>query len=156
MRVVVLFLAALFGLASATAFAQGSAADNNSPSVVVGPGTPKEKKNKPITSRDVKGIVEDEAGTPIDGALVSLTDLKTKQTLTFVTKRDGRYKFDSLSLTEDYDVSAKKGAVVSVVKHLSQYDHSTPLIRNLEIEVASGAKSEAAPQAGTPSPPAKP
>jgi hypothetical protein len=89
----------------------------------------------------------DESGTPIEGALVSLTDVKTTRKLTFITKRDGKYKFDSLSLAEDYDVSAMKGAVVSPVKHLSQYDHSTPLIRNLEL--ALPAKPEAATQAGS-------
>lgn len=148
MRTTVVFLCALFGLGSASAFAQGTPVDNNNPSVVVGNDVPKEKKNRSITARDVKGIVEDETGTPIEGALVSLTDLKTNRKLTYITKRDGRYKFDSLSLTEDYDVTAKKGALVSTVKHLSQYDRSTPLIRNLEID-ASPAKSEAAPRAAS-------
>lgn len=155
MRVIVLLLGALFGLGSATAFAQGNPGDNNNPSVVVGNDVPKEKKNRPITARDVKGIVEDETGTPIEGALVSLTELKTNRKLTFITKRDGRYKFDSLSLTEDYEVSAKKGALASAAKRLSQYDRSTPLTRNLEID-ASAAKSEAPPQTASPSPPAKP
>ena len=154
MRFILLFLAALFGLGSAAAFAQ-TPVDNNNPSVVVGNDVPREKKNRPITARDVKGIVEDEAGTPIEGALVSLTEVKTNRKLTFITKRDGRYKFDSLSLTEDYDVSAKKGTVVSAVKHLSQYDRSTPLVRNLELALVSPAKSEAATQTGSSSP-AKP
>jgi hypothetical protein len=144
---VILFLGALFGLGSAIAFAQGSPVDNNNPSVVVGKDVPKEKRDKAITARDVKGVVVDESGTPIEGALVSLTDVKTTRKLTFITKRDGKYKFDSLSLAEDYDVSAMKGAVVSPVKHLSQYDHSTPLIRNLEL--ALPAKPEAATQAGS-------
>jgi hypothetical protein len=158
MRVIVLFLGALLGLASATAFAQGTPVDNNNPSVVVGPGTPKEKKDHAITVRDVKGIVVDESGSPIEGALVSLTDLKTNRKLTFITKKSGRYNFDSLSLTEDYDVSAKKGALVSAVKHLSQYDRSTPLIRNLELGVDAPAKSEATPPASSSSasPAAKP
>jgi hypothetical protein len=155
MRVIVLYLGALLSLASAVAFAQGSTndVDKNKPSVAVGPGTPKEKKDHPATVRKVSGLVIDQTGQPVDGALVSLTDLKSKEKWTFVTKANGKYNFDTLSLTVDYELNARKGAVASIVKHLSQYDRSTPLVRNLEIDLGALPKTAAA--TGTSAAPAK-
>jgi len=152
LRLIVLSCAAVLGLGSVSAFAQGDRldADANKPSVAVGPGTPKEKKDRPVTSRAVKGLVVDESGKPIEGALVNLTDLKTKEKWTYVTKADGRYNFDSLSLTVDYNVVAKKGPASSPVKHLSQYDHQTPAVRNLEIAHDASAKADGAPASSRP------
>ena len=144
-------------LACASAFAQGGPQDaaNNKPSVSVGPGQPKERKDKPTTVRHVKGVVLDETGKPVDRALVYLTDLSSKEKWTFVTKPDGKYNFDSLSLTVDYDLSAKKGAIASPVKHLSQYDRTTPMVRNLELAlsgppVAAASTGQDSPPSGSP------
>lgn len=152
LRIILLFGATVVTLGCASAaFAQGDQRDRdyNQPSVSVGPGAPKQKKDRPVTSRSVKGTVVDDTGKPIEGALVSLTDLKSKEKWTFVTKADGRYVFDSLSLTVDYDVAAKKGSAASPVKHLSQYDHSTPAVRNLEIGATNTQKAETSAAPGS-------
>ncbi len=105
-------------------------------------GGDKAKKGGPATSRAVKGVVTDEFGKPTQGALVTLTDLKSKQKWTVVTKADGKYDFDELSFVVDYEVLAKRGTSVSVVKKLSQYEHAPLLVRNLVL-FANAAAAEA-------------
>ena len=60
------------------------------------------KKGKAPTTRTVSGKVTDENGQPLEGALVTLTDTKTKAKLTFITKTEGRYNFEDLSFNIDY------------------------------------------------------
>ena len=128
----------------------GSDDPAHKPSVFL--GGEKTKKNGPITSRSVKGIILDASGQPVEGALVTITDLKSKEKWTFITKADGRYHFEELSLVVDYDVSARKGTDVSITKKLSQYDHSPVLTRDLDLAKASpeAAKSEATPSKPAP------
>lgn len=132
------FISSLF---AGSLTAQSVAADDPSHKPSVFLGGEKEKKNKAITSRSVKGIVLDTAGQPAQGALVVLNDLKSRETWTFVTKADGRYHFDELSLVLDYELSARKGTDISVVKKLSQYDHAPTATRNFELEKAPAAAS---------------
>src|SRR6476620_8150156 len=56
-----------------------------------------QKKGKAPTSRTVSGQVVDDSGTPLENALVTLTDDKTKEKRTFFTKKNGRYDFEDLS-----------------------------------------------------------
>jgi len=88
-------------------------------------------------------------GQPTEGALVILTDLKSKEKWTFVTKSNGRYHFDELSFVVDYEMLARKGTDVSITKKLSQYDHSPAVTRNFELEKAAASATAATP---TPAP----
>jgi hypothetical protein len=132
-------------------------------------GGDKAKKGGPATSRAVKGVVTDEFGKPVQGALVTLTDLKSKQKWTVDTKAEGKYNFDELSFVVDYELSAKRASSASVVKKLSQYERAPLLVRNLVLfapgtateatmapapSPSSGPASTSAP-ASTPTPPKK-
>jgi Carboxypeptidase regulatory-like domain len=143
-------------LITGSALAQSVAADDptHKPSVFLGGEKP--KKNGPVTSRTVKGIVLDTAGQPATGALVVLKDLKNLETWTFVTKADGRYHFNDLSLVVDYELTAKKGTAVGGVKKLSQYDHAPAATRNFELEKAPAAASTATPPVSSTSKDQKP
>ncbi len=134
MRCKLLTTSLTFALVAGWAHAQSVAVDDptHKPSVFL--GGEKEKKNAPITSRSVKGVVLDIGGQPTEGALVTLSDLKNKEKWTFITKADGKYHFDELSFVVDYEVIARKGVEVSITKKLSQYDHSPAVTRNLELE----------------------
>ncbi len=100
------------------------------------------KKEKAPTSRRVTGKAVNDAGQPLEGALVTLTDSKTGQKTTVITKKDGRYSFDDLSFTVDYQVQAKYKDQVSESKKLSQYDRSANIVRILEIGPASSSANE--------------
>ena len=89
------------------------------------------KGQKKKDMRAVHGIVKDEHENPVKGALVNLKDLKTKQTLTFITKQDGRYSFDGLSREEDYELSATFHTKKTPVKKISQFDPQMDSMRIL-------------------------
>jgi hypothetical protein len=107
-----------------------------------------QKKEKAPTTRTVSGSVTDDTGQPLEGALVSLTDLKTSEKRTFFTKKDGRYQFEDLAFTQDYEVQAKWKAYTSPARKLSQYDHTAKVVRLLQVNTPEGyAASPAAPKA---------
>jgi hypothetical protein len=125
----------------------------NKPYVFLGGDKP--KKGAPATSRAVKGVVVDDAGKPVQGAMVTLVDLRSKEKWSTETKADGKYNFDELSFIVDYEVSAKRGSFASVAKKLSQYDRTPLVVRNLELAPANATNTAAATPASS-TPPAPP
>lgn len=126
----------------------------NKPYVFLGGDKP--KKGGPATSRAVKGVVIDDSGKPVQGAMVTLLDLRSKEKWTIATKADGKYNFDDLSFIVDYEVSAKHGSSVSETKKLSQYDRTPLVVRNLELAPANATNAATAtPATSTPPPPPK-
>ncbi len=105
----------------------------------------KPQKNKAPTSRTVTGKVVDDTGQPLAGALVTLTDSKTNEKNTVFTKKDGRYNFEDVSFTADYQLQARYKDLTSEPRNLSQYDHTANVVRILEIEPSDTATS---PQPG--------
>lgn len=91
----------------------------------------KSDKKKMDKYRMVHGIVKDEQDNPLSGALVNLKNMKTKQTLTFITKSDGKYMFDELNRDEDYEISASFSGKSTPVKKLSHFDPQTNSMRIL-------------------------
>lgn len=75
----------------------------------------------------------DDSGTPLAGALVTITNTKTHEKENFFTKKDGHYSFEDLSFAIDYEVQAKFKDLSSDTRKLSQYDHSPRLVRILQI-----------------------
>ncbi|MBV9156804.1 MAG: carboxypeptidase regulatory-like domain-containing protein [Acidobacteriaceae bacterium] len=135
--------------------AQAQSADPNpahDSSVFLGNHRPKESKNKTPTSRSVTGKVVDGAGQPLQGALVTLTDPKNNENLTFITKKDGRYNFDDLSFTVDYQLQARYQDTVSPATKLSQYDHSPKLVRILEVSSNAATATSAESKKEAPEP----
>ncbi len=105
----------------------------HAPSVFLGNHRPPNKKEKAPTSRAVKGKVVDAAGQPLEGALVTLTDTKSNEKMTFITKQGGQYHFDDLSFTVDYQLQAQYKDMLSESRKLSQYDHTPQMVRILDI-----------------------
>jgi Carboxypeptidase regulatory-like domain len=101
--------------------------------VILGNDRPKKDKKAP-TTRSVKGKVTDDAGKPLDHALVTLTNEVTHVSLTFSTKAGGQYYFDDLSFTTDYKLAAQYKDKKSQVRTLSQYDRAPNIVRILQID----------------------
>jgi Carboxypeptidase regulatory-like domain len=134
-------LFAMLTAAAVGASASGQATDPNpahAPSVFLGNHRPPNKKDKKPTSRSVKGKVVDISGQPLEGALVTVSDTKAEEKRTFITKKDGRYNFDDLSLTVDYQLQARYKDAVTEPRKLSQYDRTVDMVRILAIP--SGAR----------------
>ena len=121
-----------------TGLAYGQITDPNpaqTPNVFL--GGPKEKKDKKATSKSLRGTVTDDLGRPVEGALVTLVNTATKERWTFITKKDGRYNFDGLSFSVDYEVAARFKDERSEMRKLSQYDHTPNIVRILQVEPVS-------------------
>jgi hypothetical protein len=98
------------------------------------------KKEKAPTTRTVSGkVVDDVSGAPLKGAIVTLTDLSTKEKRESITKEDGRYSFDDLSFSIDYELRAKYKSAMTEPRRLSQYDHTVKSVRILTIADADAA-----------------
>src|ERR1700761_8495946 len=120
---------AFVALLSAQQITDNSVVHNN-PEI----GGPKNKKEKIPTSRTLRGTVTDDTGQPMGGAVVTLTDDSTKDKLTFITKKDGKFNFGELSFNKDYEVVARYQNQVSSSRKLSQYDHTADIVRILELQ----------------------
>ena len=83
--------------------------------------------------RNLLGAVTNEAGEFVEGAVVSLKNLKSGKERSFITKKDGVYRFDSLRMDADYEMMAKFKGVVSDTKKLSMYDSRKHAVRNFVI-----------------------
>jgi hypothetical protein len=125
----------LFVAAAQLAFSQASPAPTPNenpakPNVYMGK-LPKVDKSR---QRDLKGFVRDDRDNPVDGAIVSLKDLKTGKIVSFRTKQDGSYLFYDLDMDQDYELTAKSDNAVSpVVKRFSKYDTRKQPVLNFEL-----------------------
>lgn len=120
--------------AGAGCFAQAtqSPLPNEKPAVFDGKVNPKPDKSR---LRNLSGVVRDNNGDPISGAIVQIKNGKTGQMIDFITKQDGSYRFDELDMDIDYDLTARRdGYGDPVKKRLSKYDSRKPAILNFELQ----------------------
>lgn len=127
-------------------------ASNDRPVFLDNHRSPTKKKDKAPTTRNLSGKVVDVSGNPLEGALVTLTDTKTNGKNTFITKSDGRYRFDDLSFTIDYQLEAKYKEFAADERKLSQYDRNANVVRILEIDDSANGKTAAEAKKPAPAP----
>lgn len=85
-------------------------------------------------SRTVRGQVLDEKEKVVANAIVHLTNLSTKEHLSVVTDKEGRYQFNDVSMKADFEVYAESGNRKSRVRRLSQFDTRARVTINLTLE----------------------
>ncbi len=90
-------------------------------------------KEEDPNGRTLQGAVTNEAGGFVEGAVVSLKNLKSSNERSFITKKDGTFRFDSLLMDADYEMTAKYKGTVSETKKLSMYDSRKHAVRNIVI-----------------------
>ncbi|MCD6358059.1 MAG: carboxypeptidase regulatory-like domain-containing protein [Thermoproteales archaeon] len=93
----------------------------------------KKKEQKPEDSRSVSGIVLDPRGDPVEGAVVQLKDTKTLKVRSFITLKDGGYRFHGLSTDTDYELRATHDQLASRTRRLSVYDSRKKAVINLKL-----------------------
>src|SRR5207237_10667593 len=96
-------LSSVFVLGSGIALAQATppALPTEKPATFDGKRNPKEDKSR---LRDLSGIVKDDTGAPIEGAIVQIKDTRTGRVIEFITKQTGAYEFRDLDMTIDYEL----------------------------------------------------
>lgn len=93
------------------------------------------KKEKPVTSRTLTGQVLDKQDKPVPDAIVYLKDTKTLAIKSYVSQKDGSYRFNALSMNIDYEVYAQKENTKTQTKKLSQFDSRAEPRINLKLEM---------------------
>lgn len=101
----------------------------------------KDKKRDP-TIRSLQGIVTFPDESPAEGAIVKLKNLKTLQVRSYITQKDGKYHFQNLSTSIDYEVFADSKEFASSTRTLSIFDSRFEAIINLKLEPAKEQKDE--------------
>lgn len=75
------------------------------------------------TRRSVRGRVVNSSDTPIQSAIVYLSDTRTMTVESYITQQDGAYRFEQISPDDDYKLWAQVDGRKSKVKTLSSFDN---------------------------------
>ena len=98
------------------------------------PKKDKKDREQDENTRAVAGVVRNEAGDPIEAAVVQLKDTKSLKVRSYITKADGIYKFFGLSTNADYEIRATGPGTASEKRTLSVFDSRKEAIVNLKLE----------------------
>ena len=90
-------------------------------------------KNQPQV-RNVTGQVFSKADSPIAEAVVYLKNTKTLTIKTFITEKDGGYRFPGLSPNVDYEIYADYQGQKSPTKTISSFDTRPNVTLNLHVD----------------------
>jgi hypothetical protein len=93
-----------------------------------------QKKSKEPQEKSVSGIVTDEGGNPVPGAIVQLKNLKTLQVRSFIAKDMGEYYFQGLATDVDYELKADANGKSSGTRTLSSFDSHSEVKINLQLK----------------------
>ncbi len=94
----------------------------------------KKEKGRDPNIRNVSGVVTLPDGNPASGAVVQLKNLKTLQIRSFITHEDGKYQFQNLSTSIDYELTATYHDMVSPKRRLTIFDTRLDAVVNLKLE----------------------
>lgn len=94
----------------------------------------KKEKGRDPNIRNVTGVVTLPDGNPAAGAVVQLKNLKTLQIRSFITREDGKYQFQNLSTSIDYELTATYNDLVSPKRTLTIFDTRLDAVVNLKLE----------------------
>ena len=95
-----------------------------------------EKKGKQPQLRELAGTVMDRADGPLTSAIVYLKNSKTLVVKTYITDKDGKYRFPALAQNVDYQVYAEFQGKKSDTKTLSSFDSRTQININLKVDTS--------------------
>jgi len=84
--------------------------------------------------RNVVGQVFTKSDAPIAEAVVYLKNTKTLTIKSFITEKDGGYRFHGLSPNIDYEIYADYQGQKSPVKTISSFDTRTNVTLNIHID----------------------
>jgi Carboxypeptidase regulatory-like domain len=91
-------------------------------------------KDKEPQSKVLLGKILDAGDNPLAGAVVYLTNTRTRAVKTYIAGKDGDYRFPGLTENTDYEVYAQYQGHKSDTKSLSQFDSRATVSVNLKID----------------------
>jgi len=84
--------------------------------------------------RNVVGQVFTKSDSPLAEAVVYLKNTKTLTIKSFITEKDGGYRFHGLSPNIDYEIYADYQGQKSAVKTISSFDNRSNVTLNIHID----------------------
>jgi hypothetical protein len=101
-----------------------------------------QKKDKPRDSsvRNVEGVVRQPDGKPAPQSVVQLKNMKNLQIRSYIANDEGKYQFQSLSTSIDYELTATYHDMAAPKRVLSVFDTRLDAIVNLQLEPKKDAK----------------
>ena len=90
--------------------------------------------------RTVEGSVTYHGGEAVAQATVQIEDVASKQVISCVGDKNGRYHFMALKMDKEYIVRASKNGHWSDPHHLSKFSGKTSEIVNLELKAETDAR----------------
>ncbi len=84
-------------------------------------------------TRSVEGVVTQDSGAVVNGAVVQLKNTKTLEIRSYFTKNDGQYYFNGLSPDINYELKASYQGASSGTKTLSSFDSRKEARINLKL-----------------------
>lgn len=99
-----------------------------------------QKKDKPrdTSVRNVAGVVLQPDGKPAPQAVVQLKNMKNLQIRSYIASDEGKYQFQGLSTSVDYELAATYHDMASPKRQLSIFDTRLDAIVNLQLEPKKG------------------
>jgi hypothetical protein len=91
-------------------------------------------KDKGDSGRLLIGKVIDRQDNPLPGAVVYLSNTRTRAVKSYIVGQDGAYRFPALSPNIDYEVYAQYQGRKSDTKTVSQFDNRQQVNINLRID----------------------
>src|SRR5579872_1060368 len=85
-------------------------------------------------SRNLVGQVLTKSDAPISEAVVYLKNTKTLTIKSFITEKDGGYRFHGLTQNVDYEIYADYQGQKSATKTISSFDTRTNITLNIHID----------------------
>jgi Carboxypeptidase regulatory-like domain len=84
--------------------------------------------------RNVTGQVMTKSEAPLPDAVVYLKNTKTLTIKSFITEKDGGYRFHGLSQNIDYEIYADYQGQKSATKTISSFDNRNNITLNIRID----------------------
>ena len=94
---------------------------------------PEPFKDEP-QSKVLTGRVLDPQDNPVAGAVVYLTNTRTRAVKTYIAGKDGDYRFPGIASNTDYEIYAQSQGHKSDVKSVGQFDSRNQINVNLKID----------------------
>jgi protocatechuate 3,4-dioxygenase beta subunit len=85
--------------------------------------------------RSVSGTVFDRAGHPVQGAAVKLKNRITLQVRSYVTHRDGYYRFHGLHPEMEYSIRARRDGHSSKSRDITRFDSRESIRIDLHLDI---------------------
>jgi len=104
------------------------------------PAAPGQDHKREAEARTLRGIVLDKDGNAVASSAVYLKNLKTQAVSTSITDDKGRYHFNGLDPSVDYEVHAVHENLESPKRSISSLDSRKEIVIELKLKQKKKAK----------------